>query len=240
MLARLIVATVLMAGAIAQADTKPAPPVAAAAAIPDTPAGRTLRAWLDAFNSGDRARIEAYGKTYEPTQPTAQLVEFRRMTGGFKLLGIDKSEPLHIEFHVQEQASPKMAVGRLDVKDGNPAIVVAFKLRLMPARSEGRRHERQIDGATRARVIDGIAARLSEFYVYADGAKKMIEALRAHQKKGEYDGVRRRPHVRRAVRRAFACRQPRYASPCRLCAAGVAEGRLPARSAQWIPRCGRA
>src|SRR5947207_13062276 len=27
------------------------------AAIPDTPAGHTLQAWLDAFNSGDRARL---------------------------------------------------------------------------------------------------------------------------------------------------------------------------------------
>jgi hypothetical protein len=36
--------------------------------IPETPAGRILRAWLDAFNSGDRAAIEAYIKTYDPKQ----------------------------------------------------------------------------------------------------------------------------------------------------------------------------
>jgi hypothetical protein len=32
--------------------------------IPDTPAGHTLKAWLDAFNSGDRATEEKYLKTY--------------------------------------------------------------------------------------------------------------------------------------------------------------------------------
>src|SRR5438552_1395351 len=33
---------------------------------PDTPAGHTLEAWLDAFNSGDRATEEKYLKTYDP------------------------------------------------------------------------------------------------------------------------------------------------------------------------------
>ena len=37
-------------------------------AIPDTPAGKALRSWLDAFNSGDRAKVEAYIKTFEPQQ----------------------------------------------------------------------------------------------------------------------------------------------------------------------------
>ncbi len=33
--------------------------------VPETQAGRTLQAWLDAFNSGDRAKIEAYVKTID-------------------------------------------------------------------------------------------------------------------------------------------------------------------------------
>ena len=28
--------------------------------VPDSPPGQTLRAWLDAFNSGDRARVAAF------------------------------------------------------------------------------------------------------------------------------------------------------------------------------------
>ena len=34
------------------------------AAIPDTPAGHTFQAWLDAFNGGDRARIQEYISKY--------------------------------------------------------------------------------------------------------------------------------------------------------------------------------
>jgi hypothetical protein len=35
-------------------------------AIPDSPVGRTFKAWLDAFNSGDRAVEEKYLHSYDP------------------------------------------------------------------------------------------------------------------------------------------------------------------------------
>ena len=54
--------------------------------VPDTPAGHTLQAWLDAFNSGDRARIETYVKTMDPSQSVDGLISFRNQTGGFELL----------------------------------------------------------------------------------------------------------------------------------------------------------
>jgi retinol-binding protein 3 len=47
----------------------------------------------------------------------------------------------------------------------------------------------KIDGATRARVIDGAIADLNEFYVFPETAKKMEAALRARQKMGSYDAV---------------------------------------------------
>ena len=37
-------------------------------AIPDTPAGRTLKAWFEAFNSGDRALLDAYLHRYDPSK----------------------------------------------------------------------------------------------------------------------------------------------------------------------------
>src|SRR3989442_131806 len=101
-------------------------------AIPDTPAGHTLQAWLDAFNSGDRARIQAYIAKYEPTGAVDETLGFRDQTGGFDLLGIDKSQRLHIEFRVKEKASPTTAVGKIDVSDADPAVVTSFGLRAIP------------------------------------------------------------------------------------------------------------
>ena len=157
--------------------------------IPDTPAGHTLKAWLDAFNSGDRARIEQFVATYHPDLPAAQLAQFRRETGGFELLGVDKSERLHIEFHVKEQASPTEAVGTLEVKEGDPATIAVFDLKAIPPGMKAADMHIKVDAATRARVLDGIATRLTEEYVYPDVAKKMIAAMRAHQKKGDYDAI---------------------------------------------------
>jgi hypothetical protein len=73
-------------------------PGMAQVAVPDTPAGHTLQAWLDAFNSGDRAKIETYVKTVDHSQPVDGMVAFRNRTGGFELLSIESSEPLHIRF----------------------------------------------------------------------------------------------------------------------------------------------
>jgi hypothetical protein len=160
-----------------------------AATIPDTPAGHTLQAWLDAFNSGDRVRIQTYLTKYEPTGAVDQTMAFRDQTGGFELLGIDKSERLHIEFRVKEKASPTTAIGKIDVSDADPAVVVNFGLRAIPPGMTAADMNMKIDAAIRARVIDGVVANLNEFYVYPESAKKMEEALRARQKAGAYDAV---------------------------------------------------
>src|SRR5262245_60593869 len=74
--------------------------------IPDTPAGRTLQVWLDAFNSGDRGRLEAYLKKYEPEKSVDSELNFRNQTGGFELVRIAQSDRLRIEFQVKEKAGP--------------------------------------------------------------------------------------------------------------------------------------
>ena len=160
-----------------------------APAIPDTPAGKVLQAWLDAFNSGERARIEAYLKKYEPAKEVDANVAFREQTGGFELLGIDKSDRLHVEFRVKEKAGPTTAFGKIEVKDAEPAEVASFSLRAIPAGMTAADMNMKIDAATRARVIDGAIANLNEFYVFPETAKKMEEALRARLKKGDYDAV---------------------------------------------------
>src|SRR5579862_1992521 len=73
--------------------------------IPDTPAGHTLQAWLDAFNSGDRARIELMIAKYKPPLALDATLSFRNQTGGFDLLSIEKSDPRHLEFRVKEKST---------------------------------------------------------------------------------------------------------------------------------------
>ena len=155
--------------------------------IPDTPAGRTLNAMLDAFNSGDRGRMSAFYTKYYPGVSIENAMSFRNQTGGFDLLEIRKSEPLRVEYLVKERASETKALAKLNVSDTDPPIVTGFLMRaLPPGVTTG---SFVIDAATRDRVIDGAVAKLNEFYVFPDTAKKMEDAIRERQKRGEYDAV---------------------------------------------------
>src|SRR5512133_3729844 len=60
-------------------------------AIPAGPAGEVLQAFLKAFNSGDRAALEAFVKSYHPPDTAEGLLSFRKLTGGFTLLSIEQS-----------------------------------------------------------------------------------------------------------------------------------------------------
>jgi len=155
--------------------------------FPDTPAGRTLQAWFEAFNSGDRARLEAYLTKFDPERPIDNQMSFRNQTGGFDLLGIDKSERTHIEFRVKEKGGTTTALGKLDEKDADPAAVVSFGIKAVPAGVT--QADFIIDGAERQRAIDGATAMLNEFYVYPDTAKKMELYIRDHQKAGDYEAI---------------------------------------------------
>src|SRR6202789_3630278 len=155
--------------------------------VPDTPAGHTLQAWLDAFNSGDRAKLESYIKTIDPSENVDGMTGFRNQTGGFELLSIESSEPLHIRFRVKEKGGPTTALGNLLVKDGQPPTVETFGLRALPP---GVKLENvTVDADERKKVIDGVDADLKEYYVEAAVAQQMTDALKAHEVKGDYVAI---------------------------------------------------
>jgi retinol-binding protein 3 len=157
--------------------------------IPDTPAGHTLKAWLDAFNSGDRATEEKYLKTYDPERSLDDEMRFRAITGGFILTQIVKNDPQRIEFMVKERNSDTVGIGKIEVKPGEPVKVASFGLRAVPPGTKAADLTFKIDAATRAKVIDGAVAALNDIYVFPETAKKMDEAVRAHQQKGDYDTI---------------------------------------------------
>ncbi|HET9803334.1 MAG TPA: S41 family peptidase [Candidatus Acidoferrum sp.] len=164
-------------------------PISAQVAIPGTPAGGTLQAWLTAFNSGDKAQMEAYTHKFDAKGSADRMMGFRNQTGGFELVQIVKSERLHIEFLLKERNSSTKAIGNLDVKDADPAEVVGFGLQALPPDANVSEITFKIDAATRNRVIDGAVKNLNEFYVFPDVAKKMEDAVRTKQKHGDYDSI---------------------------------------------------
>ena len=155
--------------------------------IPDTPAGHTLQSWLDAFNSGDRAKIENYVKTIDRSQSVDGMMSFRSSTGGFDVLSVESSEPLHIRFRVKEKGGPTTALGNLLVKDDQPPTVATFGLRALPPGAV--LENVTVDTALRKKVIDGVASNLTEYYIDPALAQQMIDALKAHDAKGDYNSI---------------------------------------------------
>ena len=104
------------------------------ATIPDTPAGKVCRSWLEAFNSGERSRVAAYLEKYEPEHKDRldRLLDFREQTGGFNIIRVEKSEPLHLEVLVRERDGGNFAMLKLDVKDSNPPVVARMMINVVP------------------------------------------------------------------------------------------------------------
>lgn len=155
--------------------------------IPDTPAGKTLSGWLDAFNSGDEPRMRAFAVRYKA--PFLADIGFFKETGGFHLVGIEKSERLAITFIAKNKAGPITGVGWLKLKDTDPVEIESLMLQAIPPGLSAEDMDKKLDAATRTRVLDTIAAKLTDLYVYPDVAKKMEQALREHAKTGAYDAV---------------------------------------------------
>jgi retinol-binding protein 3 len=162
---------------------------AAAIAVPDTPAGRVLQAWLDAFDSGDAAKIAAYCKKYAPEDDAEGWLDFYQHTGGVDLVAVDKSERLHIEFRVKDRGTPITGLGKIDVDDGPTPRVANFGLRPIPPGVTVADMHVPVDAAVRARVVAGVGAKLDEYYVYPELAKKMGAAIRANLDKGAYAAI---------------------------------------------------
>jgi retinol-binding protein 3 len=158
--------------------------------VPDTPAGHVLAAWLEAFNSADRARMAAYRETYEsasPGQALDALMSFRSQTGGFDLLSIEKNEPLRIEFMIKERASDTRALGKFEVTGGERPQVTSTAMRAIPPGSGAPSYS--IDAPARDQAIAGAILKLNEYYVFPETAKNMEQDLRRRQKRGEYDAI---------------------------------------------------
>jgi len=157
------------------------------AAFPDTPAGQTAQAWLNAFNSADRAKLASYVKAIDSTESVDNLLSFRSQTGGFDLVAIDSSEPLHLRFRVMERDSSTVSLVNLTVTAGNPPTVASFALRAIPP---GVVPERVIlNAALRKKVIEGINSELALYYVDPSIAADMENALVQHSHAGDYKSI---------------------------------------------------
>jgi D-alanyl-D-alanine carboxypeptidase len=98
----------------------------------DSPAQKALNAFLDAFNSGDYALAAAFDNTWHPPTPVTEMEEFRRITGGFTLLRVEKSDTLSVTALLEEKNSDTVARFQVSLVASDPARIESMPFQAIP------------------------------------------------------------------------------------------------------------
>lgn len=159
-------------------------PLRGQTAIPNTPAGSALRAWLDAYNSDDSVRVAMFFRAYSVEDALRGAFAFRKMTGGLDLLSIQVSEPRHVEFMTRLRRGPMVGYGAIDVSAADTSRVSGY---FFPLGMNVAVDDIRIDAPTRERVVGRLAALLDSFYVSPEVGRRMSDSLHARLGRGVYD-----------------------------------------------------
>ena len=106
--------------------------------FPDTPAAHQFAAWLEAFNSGDRAKLLEFLQKNNPSR-VADIdgeLGFRRMTGGFEFKKAEESAATKFTGVVKERDSDTFARFSLEVEAAEPHQIKNLDLRQIPIPAE--------------------------------------------------------------------------------------------------------
>jgi len=159
--------------------------------LPNTPAGTVVKAWYDAYGSGDTARVTDFYRRYQPRRVAENTVQYRTELGGFDIVSIERTEPRRMEFITRGRKTPETFYAIVDVTAAEPPQIVTSYL--IPMGPNATVDMLRLDAPARAKVIDGAIALLDSFYVFPDVAKRMADSLRARNARGMYDSYKNAP-----------------------------------------------
>lgn len=156
--------------------------------IAETAAGRTLTAWLEAFNSDDHTRLQAFITTFSWGADLDYVSQWRAEVGGYDLLDVYTNDQTHILFRLKARANGGEEIGTLALSAAEPRVLTELATFRIPPGA--RFEEVTFDNMKRARVIDRVARVLDDSYVFADIGRKMSAELRKRKTSREYRSIR--------------------------------------------------
>jgi hypothetical protein len=144
-----------------------------------------VKAWYDAYGSGDTARVTDFYRRYQPDRIARNTVSYRSEAGGFDIISIERAEPRRMEFIARERKTPQTHYAIVDVSATEPLQITSSYLIAMGPNATV--DMLRFGAPARAKVIDGAIAKLDSFYVFPDVAKRVADSLRARNARGAYD-----------------------------------------------------
>ncbi|SPF36299.1 Penicillin-binding protein, beta-lactamase class C (modular protein) [Candidatus Sulfopaludibacter sp. SbA4] len=149
---------------LAQPPPELAPPKMTAAETEAARAGAPFHqfsAWLDAFNSGDRARLGQFLEANYPSMKLDAQMNFRERTGGFELRSLEQATAVSVTGLVQQREGDQFARFTLVVDPAEPHQIQRFSLLAVPRPAEfpmPRMNEADIVAALRDKLEKDAAA----------------------------------------------------------------------------------
>lgn len=106
-----------------------APAVAPAqTALPDTPAGRFVSVFLDAFNSADAKRLEQYNAMYGRKTPPENWIDMHAMTGRLTPVRVESAGPNEIKVLLAAERGDNFWEERVTIDPADPMKVAQATL----------------------------------------------------------------------------------------------------------------
>ena len=105
--------------------TRP-PETSQGVSIPNTSAGRVLKAWLDAINSGDTAQMQEFHETYLPGSRPREARLRMQNDGPLDLVRIKTSEERTVEFVVRDRRRGGTNLAHLSLSSDDPPKITKF------------------------------------------------------------------------------------------------------------------
>jgi D-alanyl-D-alanine carboxypeptidase len=107
----------------------------APAELLSTPAGKVLAGYLEALNSGNKDKLDAFIKAHRPDRPDAldRMLDLRWNIGGLDLYSIESSQALNIQAVMRErEGNERYNRMSVSVNAGEPAVITNITLMVIP------------------------------------------------------------------------------------------------------------
>jgi CubicO group peptidase (beta-lactamase class C family) len=112
-------------------------------------------AWLDAFNSGDRAKLSQFREANFPSMNLDAQMNFRQRTGGFDLRTLEQASATTLTGLVQEKNSDQFARFTIIIEADDPHKITQLPIQGIPRPAEfpiARMNEPELVAALRAKL----------------------------------------------------------------------------------------
>jgi CubicO group peptidase (beta-lactamase class C family) len=132
-----ILCFLVLSALFAEATT---PQASTAATASDTPVLRVFRLWLDAFNAGDKTKLDIFWSKYRAPNSdprTSGDLGLRKMTGSMRILEIKENTGTHL-VAVMQEANGGYSESTLDLASVDPPVIMKMSGHRVPPPSDAR------------------------------------------------------------------------------------------------------